>query len=178
VVMAQVIIEEVKGTHMVAAHFPVKRPTLTILAIMMLSMIGIVFADSTMDEEPSTIAGKWRVLKVIYHAVDRKLLQPVGDDVETADELGVEWIEFQHDGRGRLSTGFSLRYRIDKAKNPRVLILTVQLQPNKQLTIPCIYELAADTLKLGWCFHEHTTPKSFDYWKEEDCMFLILKRVR
>jgi len=166
---------------MTIAQFPGKDVIGKLLALSGLLIGALFFAGSNDDLDnvltPSTIVGKWEARKTILHIVNcRELLEPINDDAAVRDEFN-KWFEFDRNGRGRVSLSPpNFQYRIDDSKKPKLLILSFELPSGEIQTLPCIFEIRGETMILGFSQLENKIPHSFDYWKEEDCVFISLRR--
>jgi uncharacterized protein (TIGR03067 family) len=76
-------------------------------------------------------------------------------------------------------TKLELTYRLDPAKQPKAIDLTIAAGPNKGKTFRGIYELDGDTFKI--CRHAEAgkeRPAAFVTAKDSDVLIVVWKRVK
>lgn len=158
-------------------------PVGKLLPLAGLLIVAVSFAGSDTDSDnvakPFTIVGRWEARKMILHIVNyRQMLEPISEDAPTRDEFNT-WIEFDKSGRGRMTLSPpAFQYRIDDSKKPKRLLLSFELPSGEIQSLPCIFEIRGETMLLAFSLIEGKIPRSFDYWKEEDCAFSFLKRSK
>ena len=134
------------------------------VAVALLS-VTFAHADATADDWKK-LAGTWKVESAVLNGEDQSAVFK-----ETV--LTVEEGKYKVDFAGMTDTG---TLKIDPAKKPKLMTITGTDGPSKGKSLPAIYEIDGDTLKVCYTLDGKDPPTEFKSTAENKTLLVTYKR--
>jgi uncharacterized protein (TIGR03067 family) len=138
-------------------------------------LAGYLLADGTDDKEAKRLKGRWISEKFVWAGRESEEGETMILDIE---DDSVSWQYLKKTGNKGGSSANTYTYKLEAAKKPAELDLTITDGVLKGKTYPSIYQLDGDTLKLCRNQPGQKRPTEFASKKGSDTIFLVLKRAK